>query len=248
MKILLVNPNTSALVLEVMLGAGRRAALPETELVGLRSPGGSANIDSAYGDYMSAPHMIEAVRRRTEAEAFDAVVLAGFGNVGIVALKELLTIPVVSIAEASMAMACLLGHRFSCITMLRQFVPYQEDMVRLYGFEAKCASVRAININVEAAARERQRTLVELTEAVAQVVAEDGAEVVILACGGLSDYDRELSAGAGVPVIDPVIAGVKMAEALVQMGLSHSKLRKFHFPPQPIADYHGELLARSEDV
>ncbi len=247
MKILLVNPNTSALVLEVMLGAGRRAALPETELVGLRSPGGTANIDSAYGDYMSAPHMIEAVRRRTEAEAFDAVVLAGFGNVGIVALKELLTIPVVSIAEASMAMACLLGHRFSCVTMLRQFVPYQQDMVRLYGFEAKCASVRAIDINVEDAARERERTLAELTEAVAEVVAEDGAEVVILACGGLSDYDRELSAGAGIPVIDPVIAGVKMAESLVQMGLSHSKLRKFHTPPQPIADYHGELLARGEE-
>ncbi len=48
-----------------------------------------------------------------------------------------------------MAMACLLGHRFTTLTMLQQFIPYQQDLVRYYGFEAKCASVRAINVNVE---------------------------------------------------------------------------------------------------
>jgi len=244
MKLLLANPNTSEVVLQVMLGAARRAALPETELVGLSAPGGTDGIDCAYGDYMSAPHMIEAVRRRTDAEAFDAVVLAGFGNVGIGALKEILSIPVVSISEASMALACLLGHRFSCLTMLEQFIPYQEDLVRLYGFEAKCASVRGINVNVVEAAVERERTLAALTEAVLRIVAEDGAEVVILACGGLCDYDRQLSEVAGVPVIDPVIAAVKTAEALVAMGLSHSKRRKFSLPPKPLPAYHGELMAR----
>lgn len=246
MKILLVNPNTSELVLDVMMGSARRAALADTELTGLRSPGGTSSIDSAYGDYMSAPHMIEAVRRNVATAEPDAVVLAGFGNVGIFALKEILDIPVVSISESSMALACLLGHRFTCLTMLQQFIPYQQDMVRLYGFEAKCASVRSININVEEAARERERTLRDLTEAVRKIVAEDHAEVIILACGGLCDYDRELTEISGVPVLDPVIVGVKTAEMLVQMDLSHSKLRKFHAPPQPLASYHGELLARGD--
>ena len=58
--------------------------------------------------------------------------------------------------------------------------------------------------------------------------------MVILACAGLCDYDRELTAASGVPVIDPVVAGVKMAEAFVGMGISHSKVRKFHAPPQPV--------------
>ena len=220
MKILLVNPNTSQLVLDVMMGSAGRAALAETELVGLRSPGGTASIDSAYGDYMSAPHMIEAVRRMVATDSFDAVVLAGFGNVGIFALKEILEIPVVSISEASMALACLLGHSFTCLTMLDRFIPYQQDLVRLYGFAAKCASVRSININVEEAARERERTLIDLTAAVKLIVAEDQAEVIILACGGLCDYDRELSEISGVPVLDPVIVGVKTAETLVQISRS----------------------------
>ena len=171
--------------------------------------------------------------------------LCGFGNVGIFALKELLDVPVCSISESSMAMACLLGHRFSTLTMLDQFIPYQQDMVRLYGFEAKCASVRAIDVNVERAVIEREETLRQLTEQVNAVVAEDGAEVVILACAGLCDYDRELTEASGVPVIDPVVAGVKMAEAFVGMGVSHSKVRKFHAPPQPVTDYGGAALERA---
>jgi allantoin racemase len=131
--------------------------------------------------------MIEAVREAAEASRPDAVVLAGFGNVGIYALKEILDIPVCSISESSMAMACLLGHRFSTLTMLEQFIPYQEDLVRLYGFEAKCASVCAININVEEAAIDRERKLKELTGQVLRIVKEDQAEVIILACAGLCD-------------------------------------------------------------
>lgn len=243
MKLLVANPNTSDVVLDVILASARRRALPDTEIAGLSSPNGTRSIDCAYGDYMSAPHMIEAVRRRVEVDRPDAVVLAGFGNVGIYALKELLDIPVVSISEASMAMACLLGHRFSTLTMLEQFIPYQQDLVRLYGFESKCASVRAININVEEAATHRERALRDLSVQVKELVSRDQAEVVILACAGLCGYDEALSELSGVPVIDPVVAGVKMAEAFVGMGISHSKVRKFRAPPQPIAAYGTEVLA-----
>lgn len=243
MNLLVVNPNTSDVVLEVILASARRRALPSTVITGMSSPNGTRNIDSAYGDYMSAPHMIEAVRRRVAAEHFDAVVLAGFGNVGVFALKEVLAIPVCSISEASMAMACLLGHRFSTLTMLEQFIPYQQDLVRLYGFDARCASVRAININVEDAVTDRERALHDLSIQVKELVSGDQAEVVILACAGLCGYDEALSELSGVPVIDPVVAGVKMAEAFVGMGISHSKVRKFHAPPQPIAAYGGDVLA-----
>lgn len=247
MKILVANPNTSEIVTGVIMRSARRCALPSTEFIEQTSPGGTRNIDCAYGDYMSAPHMIEAVRERVHARRPDAVVLAGFGNVGVYALKEILEIPVCSISEASMAMACLLGHRFSTLTMLEQFIPYQQDLVRLYGFEAKCASVRAININVEEAATDRERTLRDLTARVKKIVEEDQAEVIILACAGLCDYDRELTEASGVPVIDPVVAAVKTAESLAAMGLSHSKVRKFHLPPQPIEAYRGDLMARNRE-
>ena len=136
-----------------------------------------------------------------------------------------------------MAVACLLGHRFTTLTMLQQFIPYQQDLVRYYGFEAKCASVRAINVNVEECVTNRDKTLRELKAQIQTIVAEDKAEVVILACAGLCGYDAELSRLAGLPVLDPVAVAVKVAESLVALGLSHSKVRKFAAPPQPLDHY-----------
>jgi allantoin racemase len=121
--------------------------------------------------------------------------------------------------------------------MLQQFIPYQQDLVRLYGFEAKCASVRAINVNVEECVTNRDKTLAELKAEVQKIVTEDRAEVVILACAGLCGYDEELTRLAGVPVLDPVAVTVRVAESFVGLGLAHSKIRKFAKPPQPLDHY-----------
>lgn len=237
MKLLVINPNSSDTVTAQIMESARRGASAGTELVGVTTKGGTRNIDSAFGDYLSGAFMIRTCLEAVSVHRPDAVVLAGFGRVGIDALKEALTIPVVSISEASMAVACLLGHRFTTLTMLRQFIPYQEDLVRYYGFEAKCASVRSININVEECVTNREKTLRELKEQIERIVAEDRAEVVILACAGLCGYDAELSKLAGVPVLDPASVGVKVAEGLVGLGLSHSKVRKFALPPQTLENY-----------
>ncbi len=237
MKMLVVNPNSSETVTGAIMESARRAAASGTELVPITTKGGTRNVDSAFGDYLSGAYMIRTCLDAVAVHRPDTVVLAGFGRVGIDALKEAFAIPCVSISEASMAVACLLGHRFTTLTMLQQFVPYQQDLVRYYGFEAKCASVRAINVNVEQCVTDRERTLAELSAEIRTIVEDDRAEVVILACAGLCGYDRELSRLAGVPVLDPVAVAVKVAEGLVALGLSHSKIRKFAYPPQSLDAY-----------
>src|SRR5262245_6862774 len=149
MKLMVVNPNSSETVTGAIMQAARGAASPGTALVGITTKGGTRNIDSAFGDYLSGSYVIRTVLEVVPRHRPDAVVRGGFGRVGSDALKEALEIPVVSLSEASMATASILGHRFTTLTMRQQFVPYQEDLVRFYGFEAKCASVRAINVNVE---------------------------------------------------------------------------------------------------
>jgi allantoin racemase len=237
MKIMVINPNSSEVVTGAIAESAKRAASAGTEIVPVTTKGGTRNIDSAFADYLSGGYMIRTCLDAVALEKPDAVVLAGFGRVGIDALKEALSIPVVSISESSMAIACLLGHRFSTLTMLQQFIPYQQDLVRYYGFEAKCASVRAINVNVEECVTNREKTLKELTEQIQKVVSEDRAEVVILACAGLCGYDEELSKLSGVPVLDPVSVAVKVAEGLVGLKLSHSKIRKFAHPLQSLDSY-----------
>lgn len=238
MKILVLNPNSSEIVTDVIMKSACKRAASTTELIRLTNPEGTKNIDCGFADYMSThSHMAACIAKVKEIKP-DAVILAGFGNVGVFALKEALDIPVISISEATMAVACLLGHKFSTVTMLKQFIPYQEDLIRLYRFNDKCASARAININVERAAIDREATLAELKEECLRVAREDGAEAIILACAGLCGYEDELTELCGMPVLDPVVVAVKVAEMMVEAKLCHSKVRKFAFPPQELSAYY----------
>ena len=63
-------------------------------------------------------------------------------------------------------------------------------------------------------------------------VNEDGAEVICLGCGGMAGLDEAVRARTGVPVVDGVTAAVKLAESLVALGLSTSKVRTYA-PPRP---------------
>ncbi|MCF5273461.1 aspartate/glutamate racemase family protein, partial [Pseudomonas syringae] len=52
---------------------------------------------------------------------------------------------------------------------------------------------------------------------------EEGAGAIVLGCGGMADLGRQLSEAIGLPVIDGVAAAVKLAESLVDLGLTTSK-------------------------
>jgi allantoin racemase len=56
---------------------------------------------------------------------------------------------------------------------------------------------------------------------------------VILGCMTMAfaERHRELAAGLGVPVVSPAHAALKLAEALVGAGLTHSK-RAYPVPPK----------------
>jgi Asp/Glu/hydantoin racemase len=41
----------------------------------------------------------------------------------------------------------------------------------------------------------------------------------------------------GLPVLDPVVVAVKVAEMMAEAGFSHSKVRKFAFPSGSIGSY-----------
>ncbi|KKK91382.1 hypothetical protein LCGC14_2713540, partial [marine sediment metagenome] len=55
-------------------------------------------------------------------------------------------------------------------------------------------------------------------------IKEDGAEVIVLGCTGMSSLTGKLQKELDVPVIDPAAASLKLAEIYVSMGLTTSKI------------------------
>jgi len=233
-RILVANPNATEAITDACLALARAAASPGTELAGWTNRQGPPIIDSFYSDYMAGRPLARAVVDIRPLP--DAVVLAGFGNYGTAAVKEILDVPVIAMAEAAMAFAMPFCHRFAIVTTSPRMIPYTQDLVTFLGFDAHCAGVRAVSMPPPDPSQPQERVLDQLAEEVGRVT-ETGADLVILGGALLSPYAGPLRARTPVPVIEPVACAVQMAEAVVRLELRQSKLRKFAPPPRRLAEY-----------
>jgi allantoin racemase len=160
------------------------------------------------------------------------VIMAGFGNYGTAAVKEALDVAVVSMAEAAMALAGLLCHRFAIVTTSPRMVPYTEDLVRLAGFDRRCAGVRAVALPPLGDPMPPTDAIVgELASEVGRAEAELGVDLVILGGARLSPYAAELRRRVPLPVLEPVACAVQVAEGLARLELRQSKTGPFAAPP-----------------
>lgn len=211
------------------------AARADTELSVALLDRGPASIESRYDEAVAVP---EVVRKAMEAEkdGVDAVIIDCMADPGLEAAREMVSIPVVGPAETAMHVAAMLGHRFSIIIVLDSAASMFEDHVSRIGVAERLASVRAVNIPVLELG-DTERVIKALTEQSAMAVTDDGAHVIVFGCTGMIGLAGEVKGGLedlgipDVPVIDPAFLAVKVAEAFVDMGLSHSK-RTYPHPPQ----------------
>lgn len=225
MRLLVLNPNTSASMGAEIASAASAAGRPGTEIVCRSASFGASAIDSAAESYLSAVAVMDAVATLQEAGEFDfdAVVLAGFGEHGRDALAEMLTVPVFDIAECAAHVAHLIGRRFSVVTTLTRSIAPIQDRLLLAGLDAHCASVRACGLGTAEVDADPEGAVRSIVAEAVRAVTEDGADVICLGCAGMAGVTAAISADAGVPAVDGVAAAVALAQAVVGLGLSTSK-------------------------
>jgi allantoin racemase len=221
MRLLILNPNTSEDFTRAIQKAGEAVKSPGTEVVCLNPSKGPRSIESVYDELLSCGPCLEVlIARRAEF---------CYGNHPVIqAAREMLSQPVVGIMEASLYLACVIGHTFSIISSGDRAITLFWDAVKAYGIEERCASVRSTGTPVLALEGLGRTNVEELILAEARkAVEEDGAEVICLGCAGMSGLDERLKRELCVPVIDGVAAAVKLMEALVGCGIQTSKRRAY---------------------
>ena len=226
-RILVVNVNTTAAMTEAIAASAKSAAAPETEILPLTPDIGADSVEGNFESYLAAVAVMDAVTRFPDP--FDAVIQAGFGEHGREGLQELLDVPVVDITEAAAtwrpAGAQVLGGHHAGSRGAAHRRPAEARGPR------RAVRLGALQRTLGVGARARTSTAVEAIAAEAErAVREDKAEVVCLGCGGMAGLDEAVRARTGVPVVDGVTAAVKLAEGLVALGLSTSKVRTYASP------------------
>lgn len=215
MRLLLVNPNTTGAVTDLMAERAREIVGDVADIRAVTGRFGARYIASRAAAAIAGHAALDAVAEHHEG--CDAVLLACFGDPGLRALKELSPIPVVGMAEASCHVACLLGSRFSIVTggerwdlMLREFV---EEL----GLSSRLASVRTIAATGGEIAIGPDQALETLAAACRACSEQDGADVVILGGAGLAGLAGRMRPNLQVPLVCSLEAGLRATLAIAQL-------------------------------
>ncbi len=229
MKLLVVNPNTSAGMTARIGEAARAAAGARTQIVAVNPISGPASIEGYFDEAFAAPGVIAEVIKG-EAAGVDATVIACFDDTGLEAARCCASGPVIGIGEAAFHLASLVAHRFGVVTTLsRSIAPIEANLVK-YGLERRCARVRACEVPVLALDDPTSGAREKLSAEIERAKAQDGADAIVLGCAGMAALAASLAREHGLPVIDGVAAAVKLAEALVALGHATSKLGPYARP------------------
>jgi allantoin racemase len=241
MRLLVVNPNTTASMTARIDAAARAAAAAETEVRTVQPTSGPASIEGYFDEAFAVPGMLEEIMKG-EAAGFDAHVIACFDDTGLEAARCAARSPVIGVGEAGFHLASLIAHRFSVVTTLsRSIAPIESNLVK-YGLDRRCARVRACEAPVLALDDPASGARDKLSAEIDRAIAEDGAEAIVLGCAGMADLAAVLARRHRLPVIDGVAAAVKLAESLVALGLATSKLGPYASPlPKAFAGVYAGL-------
>ena len=143
MRILLLNPNTTQAVTDLLLAAGRPAAAAGTELIPLTAPRGVPYIATRAEAQIGGAVALEMLAEHHRG--VDGAIIAAFGDPGLMGARELFDIPVVGMAEAAMLTACMLGRRFSIVTFSVSLGPWYRECVEYNGLPSRLASLCCVD-------------------------------------------------------------------------------------------------------
>lgn len=177
---------------------------PSTEVEYVLIDYGPASIESRYDHDLAAPFVVKKAEW-AERNGYDAVVVTCMMDPGVEAAKEALNIPVVGPGEAARQIAPILGKKISRIS--------------------------ARGLTVLELVEDPEKTYNVLLNDARRALKEEGAQVLILSCTGLTGIGQRLQKELGVPVLEGEALALALAQMFVDTGLSQSKLA-FRKPPE----------------
>jgi allantoin racemase len=245
MRILVLNPNTTEAVTGLLADAGRAVAAHGTELMPLTATRGVPYIAGRAEAQIGGAVVLDMLAGHHAAA--DAAIIAAFGDPGLFGARELFDIPVIGMSEAAMLTACMLGRRFGIVTFAAALGDWYRDCVEMHGMRDRCCAVRMLDESFRSIAQVQEEKEDVLVALAGKAVTEDGAEVVILGGAPLAGLAPRIRHRVAVPLVDPIAAAVKQAEAIVTLAPRKATAGAFRRPAaKPTTGLPDSLAARIE--
>jgi allantoin racemase len=187
--------------------------------------GGATLYDSQYELAVAEVFVLEA-GLRAAADGVDAICINTTSDSAVTALQSRLSIPVVGPGRASFLFACMLGNKFSVVTMWDRWRMLYKRTLDDQGLWHRLASIRTLDDGPDPqkllAGREEE-LFPKIAAECQAAIDEDGADVIIIGSTTMHRSYEYLKEHLPVPVINPGLIAHKLCEVMLELGLSQSK-------------------------
>lgn len=226
-----ITPIVSDLFSEAQL---QPYATDSIRLTHTRIDTGPASIESSFDEALAQPGTLVKVLEALE-EGCDAIVINCLGDPALNPAREIVNIPVVGPCQASMHLANMLGDNFAIISVLDNVRLLLEHLAAKYCLSERYVGFDYVNISVLDLESDIEGLVTAMTEKSIPLIKEKHANSIILGCTGMLGCaqgirEQLLKNNLDVPVIDPLVAAIQMAEAMISSDLSHSR-HAYQTPP-----------------
>ena len=187
--------------------------------------GGATLYDSHYELAIAEVFVLEA-GLRAAANGVDAICINTTSDSAVNALQSRLSIPVIGPGRSSFLFACMLGHKFSVVTMWDRWHMLYKRTLDDQGLWHRLASIRTLDVgpDPQKLLAGKEKEVFPKIEAECQAaIEEDGADVIVIGSTTMHrayDYLREQ---LPVPVVNPGLIAHKLCEMMLELGISQSK-------------------------
>ena len=243
----MLNGNTDAAITARLAALAEaavpRLGLPAAAITAVTAPFGARYIATRAAVAIAGHAVLEGLAAHVGPDnpaGYDAAMIACFGEPGIEAAREVLPIPVVGMAEASIEAALALAPRIALLTGGAAWVPMLEEFALVRGHGPERVMVRAVAPTGDMIARDPEGAL-GLLAAEAAAAAADGAGAVVLGGAGLAGLAAGLAARVPVPVLDSLDCAL---QAALRAGAAAGR-RAAQAPQQGISAPLARLMAGS---
>lgn len=154
----------------------------------------------------AAPLVADYVCAHPEAAGF---VIACYSDPGLFAAMESTSAPVIGIGKAGLDAALIRAKRVGVIAVNAAGIDRHWRYYRMLGVAQSVVGERSADLSVRESA-DRDIALHRLVDVASALRHEDGADVIVLGCAGMSEMRLDVEQAIGIPVIDPCTAAVEV--------------------------------------
>lgn len=226
MRIMIINPDYGVTQeeMDVRLRILHQYAAPDTELAMVCLQKSRVEINSALDVALAGPEIVRLAMQAQNA-GFDAVVLYCFSDPAIDACREALQIPVIGGAQAACLTALNICRSFGVILTDASRIPEKRLFLHTLGVDgSRIGAIAAADLNGISIWQEREAALQKLVVCGQQLIEKQRTEAIVLGCLSFLGMAEPLSEILGIPVIDPAVSAVTMAESIVRQRIVTSKV------------------------